>query len=62
MTIVVKKKQGETKEELIARFRKLFLEEGIIDKVKEKTAYVKPSRRRYEKRKEREAKKHQEGG
>ena len=52
MPIIVRKKQGESKEELINRFRKLFLEEGIIEKVREKVAYVKPSRRRYEKKKE----------
>jgi len=52
MAIVVKRKQGESKEEMIARFRKVFLEEEIIDKVREKIAYVKPSRKRYEKQKE----------
>ena len=51
MTLTVQKKKGESKEELISRFRKLFLEAGIMDKIKEKTAYVKPSRRRYEKKK-----------
>ena len=51
MSITVQKKKGESKEELIFRFRKLFLEAGIMDKIKEKTAYVKPSRKRYEKRK-----------
>lgn len=56
MSLVVKKKQGESKEELINRFRKLFAEEGIIEKIKEKVAYIKPSRRRYEKRKEIESK------
>jgi ribosomal protein S21 len=52
MAIVVKKKKGESKVELINRFRKIFLEEGIIDQVKEKVHYVKPSRKRYERRKE----------
>jgi ribosomal protein S21 len=52
MSIIVRKKQGESKEELINRFRKLFVEEGIIEKVREKVAYIKPSRRRYEKKKE----------
>jgi len=55
MSVTVKKKPGETKRDLIARFRKIFLELGIMEKVKEKTAYIKPSRRRYEKRKALEA-------
>jgi len=52
MAIVVKKKRGESKIELINRFRKIFLEEGIIDQIKEKVHYVKPSRKRYERKKE----------
>jgi len=51
MSIIVQRKKGETKGELISRFRKLFLDAGIMDKIREKTAYMKPSRRRYEKKK-----------
>ncbi len=51
MSITVSKKSGESKEELISRFRKLFLEAGIMDKVREKVAYISPSRRRYEQKK-----------
>jgi len=61
MAITVKKRQGESKEELIARFRKLFLEEGIIDKIKEKAAYIKPSRKRYIKSKEKRSRRHSDG-
>lgn len=55
MNITVSKKSGESKEELISRFRKLFLEAGIMDKVREKAAYISPSRRRYEKKKAQES-------
>jgi len=55
MTITVQKKKGETKQELISRFRKLILEAGIIEKIKEKVAYTKPSRSRYEQKKKKEA-------
>jgi len=51
VSITVQKKKGESKEELISRFRKLFLDAGIMDKIREKTAYIRPSRRRYEKKK-----------
>ncbi len=47
MALTVKRKKDESKEEMIARFRKLFIEEGIIEKFKEKTVYTKPSRKRY---------------
>lgn len=55
MSITVNKKKGESKEELISRFRKLFLEAGITDKIREKAAYISPSRRRYEKKKVQES-------
>lgn len=53
MSITVQKKKGESKQELISRFRKMILEAGIIEKIKEKVAYKKPSRSRYELRKKR---------
>ena len=63
MALTVKRKKDESKEEMIARFRKLFIEEGIIEKFKEKTVYTKPSRKRYiekkDKIKEIRARKHQ---
>lgn len=52
MAVVVKRKQGESKNELINRFRKLFSEEGIMDIIRKKVRYVKPARRRYERKKE----------
>ena len=52
MAVVVNKQQGESKNELINRFRKLFSEEGIMDVIRRKVRYIKPSRRRYERKKE----------
>lgn len=50
--VVVKKKKGESEDKLIARFRKLVLEEGIIDEVRDRERYKKPSERRKEKNKQ----------
>lgn len=50
--VVVKKKKGETEDKLIARFRKIVLEEGIIDEVRDRERYKKPSEKRKEKNKQ----------
>ncbi len=50
--VVVRKKQGESEDKLIARFRKIVLEEGIIDEVRDRERYKKPSERRKEKNKQ----------
>lgn len=47
MALTVKRKKDESKEEMFARFRKLFTEEGIIEEYKKNTVYTKPSRKRY---------------
>ncbi len=52
MAIVVKKQKGETKEDLISRFRRLFIEEEIVEEIKRRVEYIKKSRRRYERKKE----------
>ncbi len=51
MAIVVKKNKGENKDDLIGKFRRLFLEEDITEEYKKKTAYYKPSEERYAKKK-----------
>lgn len=51
MPIIVKKKKGETKDDLIGKFRRLCLDEDITEEVKKRTAYVKPSEERYAKKK-----------
>ena len=50
--VVVRKKKGESEDKLIARFRKIVLEEGIIDEVRDRERYKKPSERRKEKNKQ----------
>lgn len=51
MSIVIEKKKGETKDDLLNRFRRIFIEEEIIEEVKKHLEYVKKARKRYEKKK-----------
>jgi len=51
MTIIVKKNKGESKDDIIGKFRRLCLEEDITEEVKKRTAYSKPSALRYAKKK-----------
>ncbi len=51
MPIIVKKKKGESKDDIIGKFRRLYLEEDITEEVKKRTAYTKPSAKRYAKKK-----------
>lgn len=51
MAIIVKKERGEKKEDVIARFRRIFTDEGILDEMRERKQFVKASRKRYEKKK-----------
>lgn len=52
MTIVVRKKPGETEDRLIGAFKKKVLFEKLVEEVKERTYYTKPSRARYMKTRE----------
>lgn len=51
MPIIVKKQKGESKDDVIGKFRRLCLEEDISEDVKKRTAYTKPSEERYAKKK-----------
>lgn len=51
--VVVTKKQGETKDVLLKKFSRMFVEENIVDEVRKKRFYMKPSLVRKEKEKER---------
>ena len=51
MAIIVKKKKGESKDDVIGKFRRLSLEEDITEEVKKRTVYIKPSEERYAKKK-----------
>lgn len=61
MPIVVKKQKGETKEDLIGRFRRLFIDEGILDEIKDRVEFIKGSRRRYEEKKAKKKKSRKKG-
>ena len=52
MTIVARKKAGETDDRLIATFKKKVLFEKLVEEVKDRTFYTKPSRARYMRRRE----------
>lgn len=54
MTIVVRKKAGETDDRLIGAFKKKVLFEKLVEEVKERTFYTKPSRAKYMKKRETE--------
>ncbi|MBP9817550.1 30S ribosomal protein S21 [Candidatus Shapirobacteria bacterium] len=51
MPIVVRKKKGESKDDVIGKFRRLVIEEDITEEVRKRTAYNKPSVERYAKKK-----------
>lgn len=53
MSTVVKKEPGDTDDKLIAKFRKKVIESGILLEMKRRERYIKPSRERYERKKER---------
>jgi ribosomal protein S21 len=51
MSIIVTKNKGESKDDVIGKFRRLCMEEDITEEVKKRTAYQKPSELRYAKKK-----------
>lgn len=53
MSTVVKKEPGDSEEKLIAKFRKKVAESGILIELRSRERFIKPSRKRYEKEKER---------
>jgi ribosomal protein S21 len=46
--VVVIKKQGETEDRLIARFKKQVLDSGILQEVRDRARYKTPSEKRKE--------------
>jgi len=48
--VVVIKKSGETEDRLIARFKKMVLDAGIIQEVRDRARYKTPSEKRKEKK------------
>lgn len=51
MPIIVKKKKGESKDDIIGKFRRLSMEDDIVDEVRKRSAYSKPAEKRYAKKK-----------
>lgn len=51
MPIVVKRKKGESIHDMLNRFYQLIKQTNIIDDIREKQEFVKPSQKRYEKKK-----------
>ncbi len=51
--IVVRKKKGESKDQLFRKFSRLFIGEEIVEEVRKKQFYKKPSLKRKEEEKER---------
>lgn len=51
MAIIVKKKKGESKDDVIGKFRRLCLDEDVTEEIRKRAAYVKPSELRYAKKK-----------
>ena len=45
---IVKKKQGESEDRLIARFKKKVLDEGILLELRDRERYKKPSQKKKE--------------
>lgn len=56
--VVVSKKKGENKDNMFRKFSKIFIEEDIINEVRNKLFYKKPSIVRKEKEKERSQRKY----
>ncbi len=56
--VVITRKQGDTKDTLLRKFSRMFVEENIVDEVRKKLFYKKPSLMRKEKEKERMQRRH----
>lgn len=56
--VVVRKKKGENKDNMFRKFSKIFIEEDIINEVRNKLFYKKPSIVRKEREKERSQRKY----
>jgi len=51
--VVVSKKKGESKDSMFRKFTKMFIEENLVDQIRNRQFYKKPSLQRKEKEKER---------
>lgn len=51
MATIVRKKPGQTDDQLISQFKKKIFNENLLEELKEREFYLKPSRKRYEREK-----------
>lgn len=51
--VVITRKKGETKDSMFRKFSRVFMEENIVDELRKKQFYKKPSLKRKEEEKER---------
>ena len=51
MATIVRKKPGQSEDSLITQFRQKILNEEVLEEMKEREFYLKPSRKRYEREK-----------
>lgn len=56
--VVISKKKGETKDALFRKFSKIFVEENVVDEIRKRQFYKKPSLVKKEKEKERLQRRH----
>jgi small subunit ribosomal protein S21 len=51
--VVIQKKKGETKDAIFRKFSRMFMDENIVDELRKKQYYKKPSLRKKDEAKER---------
>ncbi len=51
--VVVTKKKGESKDSMFRKFTKMFIEENLVEQIRNRQFYKKPSLQRKEREKER---------
>jgi len=56
--VLVKKKKGESKDSMFRKFTRMFIQEDIVDEVRSRMYYKRPSQERKEQEKERSKKRH----
>lgn len=56
--VVVSKRKGETKDAMFRKFSKTFFEENVVEEVRKRQYYKKPSLQKKEQEKERLKKRH----
>jgi ribosomal protein S21 len=51
MAIIVTKQLGETKDDIIGKFRRMCMEEDVTEEIRKRSAYISPAAKRYAKKK-----------